>query len=829
MDVAQCPGCGTDLAQHRGKLRKDAEAIQAKARQFASERQFNLALEQLKKLGRFRTREYAPMRESARVWIERLSQRRERFFRRTYEAGLRMVAEGHPESALELWSALPDNYEDVVMRRKDLGAKSEAAVAAVAAGNRFFDQGDVVRAITQWEKAAAFRPRNVELHKRLAVARNTLGNLNLKRSYLKEASAEASRGNFREALVLCRKALELDPNDESALLVAKELEDKERELAETEVREAPKVKKLPKAVPAAPLSERLHLRAILVALACLGIIALGIWFFLVYVPRAKEETAAEAEKAYNEARSLKEAGKFSDALALCTRIAKEYSDTTYADKANGLSAEMQKLSTDAYALCDQAKAIAQKGDLDSLIAGFQKYQEMLSGPPVTLVPETRELAAQQLERARDGIAQAEAELGARDEKIGNWRAALDRYRMVADKFGFHRDPITSKIARAQKQLDDCAVQVQNGHKAFQASEWDRAYHAAVVALDLVSADPDARNLLASIAPKLRPPPGMVLVPAGKYIVGGSEGNPRRTIELPFGLFVDITEVTHSRFSEFLRATGRPPPPGWVEQPGKEEMPVANVTWSEAAAFAAWAGCALPTEEQWESARRGPSGQLYPWGNTWAPANAVLGFGPAPVGSAQGNRSPSGCVDMAGNVAEWTATGLESSSAASLFSAQDATPAKPRFYIVKGSSWAGLEKERPTRVVVAPLPEGAADVPILLVAGSRRLEWLVRYRSDLEMEYLGVVGTEDDAYVLVRKWMPGWEQWAESKFQVVPDQDDRRPGRGGGSPQASRRGNRSQSLAEKEGPDPFPALLQTRPGPVWETQPDPEWKRSPGRR
>ena len=199
------------------------------------------------------------------------------------------------------------------------------------------------------------------------------------------------------------------------------------------------------------------------------------------------------------------------------------------------------------------------------------------------------------------------------------------------------------------------------------------------------------------------------------------------------------------------------------------MPVANVTWSEAAAFAAWAGCTLPTEEQWECACRGPSGQLYPWGDTSAPADAVLGFGPAPVGSAQGDRSPFGCMDMAGSVAEWTATVLESQQPHRRFS-PTAMPAKSRFYTVKGSSWAGMEEGRPTRVVAVPLPEGATDVPTLLTADSKTPQWLVRYRSNLEMEYLGVVGTEDYAYVLVRKWMPGWYQWAEWGFQATPDRE-----------------------------------------------------------
>jgi formylglycine-generating enzyme required for sulfatase activity len=470
----------------------------------------------------------------------------------------------------------------------------------------------------------------------------------------------------------------------------------------------------------------------------------------------------------NEALALKAAGKPLDAIALCSQIAKDYPD--FAEKANDLSAEMQKLNDDAHARCNEAEAIAGKGDLDSLIAGFHKYQQILSGPPVALVAECREWAAHRLEGIRNGIAQAEAELGAQEEKNGDWRAALERYRMVAEKFGFHRDPITSKIARAQKQLDDCALQVQAGNEAVRASQWDAAYHAAVAALDLVPTNPDARRLLASIAPKLQPPPGMVLVPPGKYVVGGSPGNPRRTVDLPFGIFIAVQEVTAGRFADFLHATGRPAPPHWVEPQGSEEMPAANVTWSEAAAFAAWAGCGLPTEEQWECACRGPSGRLYPWGDTWAPDNAVLGFGPAPVGSAKGDRSPFGCMDMAGNVAEWTATPLESSTAASPGPAPSAMSAKPRFYIVKGSSWAGMEEQRPTRVVAVPLPKGTLDAPMLLAADSKTPEWMARYRSNLEMEYLGVVGAEDRAYVMVRKWMPGWDHWAESKFQVMPDQE-----------------------------------------------------------
>jgi serine/threonine protein kinase/formylglycine-generating enzyme required for sulfatase activity len=824
LDVAQCPGCGADLAHHRRQLHREVHAIQEKARQLVSDRQFDSALLELKKLERFRTREYASLRSSARAWIERVGQRRERLFRRTYEAGERMVAEGDISRALEVWRVLPEDYEDVAARRKDLVARADEATVAVAAGNRFYDQGDVARAVAEWEKAAVSRPSDSELIRRLRVARDKLGNLNLKRSYLREASQEAARGNFDEALVLCRKALELDPSDESALLIAKEMEAKGRELTnlkqsylreageeagqgnfdealalcrkaleldpndesaflitkkieaerreatESEVREAPKDKKLPKVKSTASLSERLHLKPILVAPALLSVIALGLWFFLMHIPRTRAETAMRAERAYNDALALKEAGKPSDAITLCSQIVKDYPDTIYAEKADGLSAEMQKLNNDARARCEEAEATAGKGNLDSLIAGFKKYQEILAAPPVTLVAERKKLAEQRLEEIRNTIVRDEEKLGTQDEKNGDWHAALERYRTVAEKFGFHGNPIASKIAQVQKRLDDCAVQVQVGQKAFRASEWDVAYHAAVAALDLVPGDPDARSLLASIAPKLQPPPGMVLVPPGKYIVGGGQANPRRKAELPFGLFMDIKEVTCGRFAEFLHATGRPPPPGWTEQKGNEEMPVANVTWSEAAAFAAWAGCSLPTEEQWECACRGPSGQLYPWGDRWAPGNAVLGFGPAPVGSAKGDRSPCGCMDMAGNVAEWTATPWEPPTAASSRLGRSAIPAKSRFYIVKGSSWAGMEEERPTRVVAVPLPKGATDARILLVADSRIPEWVVRYPSNVEIEYLGAITPADYTYVLVRKWMPRWDHWGESKFRVILDQE-----------------------------------------------------------
>lgn len=118
------------------------------------------------------------------------------------------------------------------------------------------------------------------------------------------------------------------------------------------------------------------------------------------------------------------------------------------------------------------------------------------------------------------------------------------------------------------------------------------------------------------------------------------------------------------------------------KPDRDDHPVNCVDWHQASAYCQFSDRRLPTEEEWEYAARGTDGRMYPWGDdapsekrlnscglecvAWAQSqglkwNAMYngddGYPTtAPVGSYPAGRSPFGVDDMAGNVAEWTASG-----------------------------------------------------------------------------------------------------------------------------------------------------------------------------
>ena len=159
--------------------------------------------------------------------------------------------------------------------------------------------------------------------------------------------------------------------------------------------------------------------------------------------------------------------------------------------------------------------------------------------------------------------------------------------------------------------------------------------------------------------------GMVLIPGGTFNMGRNGGTPYEgpahevTIK-PF--YIDKTEVTNEQYAECVRQRHCALPSHWVNGTypvGEATFPVVKISWFDAKTYAEFKGKRLPTEEEWEFAARGKENYLYPYGNEWQKqfSNAKEdNFGkPRGVGSYPDGASPWGVLDMAGNVAEWTAT------------------------------------------------------------------------------------------------------------------------------------------------------------------------------
>jgi formylglycine-generating enzyme required for sulfatase activity len=168
---------------------------------------------------------------------------------------------------------------------------------------------------------------------------------------------------------------------------------------------------------------------------------------------------------------------------------------------------------------------------------------------------------------------------------------------------------------------------------------------------------------------------MVLVPKGQAqigcnpMVGSCPGNdyPIHTVDLA-GFLVDIYEVTERQYSKCIEA-------GDCNNNGvsPSDLPVANVSKTDAETYCTFAGKRLLTSDEWEKAARGgiyldaegtvpnpfPEG-IFPWGIMPTPdcendfANFDMCVGNIVVVDSYPNgRSPYGVYNMSGNVGEIT--------------------------------------------------------------------------------------------------------------------------------------------------------------------------------
>ena len=223
------------------------------------------------------------------------------------------------------------------------------------------------------------------------------------------------------------------------------------------------------------------------------------------------------------------------------------------------------------------------------------------------------------------------------------------------------------------------------------------------------------------------PEGMAWVAGGEFRMGSEDFYPEEGPVRPVGVegfWIDRDPVTVAQFRRFVKATGhvtvaeRPLDPDaypdadpellvpgslvfrrsqgpvdlrdfrnwWAYVPGatwqrpegpasdtytRGRHPVTQVAYEDAAAYAEWAGKALPTETEWEyAARGGLDGAVFAWGDEFAPGGTMMantwqgefpwqnlmsdGYaGTSPVGTFPANGY--GLHDVTGNVWEWTTT------------------------------------------------------------------------------------------------------------------------------------------------------------------------------
>ena len=197
---------------------------------------------------------------------------------------------------------------------------------------------------------------------------------------------------------------------------------------------------------------------------------------------------------------------------------------------------------------------------------------------------------------------------------------------------------------------------------------------------------------------------MVSIPAGAFLMGApwdsfAYDNERPAHEVTVSAFrIARAPVTNGEYARFLEEGGyerrefwteegwqwreregwqsplywRREGSAWVERRMFEEgelrveHPVTGVSWYEAEAYAKFAGKRLPTEAEWEKAAswddaRGTKGH-YAWGDE-PPDDTRANFGRSlwgttPVDCYPPGASAAGCLDMNGNVWEWTATPFE---------------------------------------------------------------------------------------------------------------------------------------------------------------------------
>ena len=266
------------------------------------------------------------------------------------------------------------------------------------------------------------------------------------------------------------------------------------------------------------------------------------------------------------------------------------------------------------------------------------------------------------------------------------------------------DLLSERARQARRQkwaigLSAAVALVLLGVLVFGFFNYQAVKQAAITAMAIAQGNP-SKCAQFDCQPRGNDNAEMVLVPAGEFTMGSSEGGaneePVHRVYLD-AFWIDVYEVTNARYKKCVDA-GRCQPPGslssatqisYFGNPQFDKYPVTYVSWNDAKAYCEWAGKRLPTEAEWEKAARGTDGRLYPWGNEWDGnrANVEQRVGDTTsVGSYPAGASPYGALDMAGNVWEWVADWYDSSYYANSPSRNPLGPSSGQYRTLRGGGW-----------------------------------------------------------------------------------------------------------------------------------------------
>jgi formylglycine-generating enzyme len=243
--------------------------------------------------------------------------------------------------------------------------------------------------------------------------------------------------------------------------------------------------------------------------------------------------------------------------------------------------------------------------------------------------------------------------------VGQHAPILD-YAFQNNRFTPEQVEILNRISELMKSIDvDAILKLQEIYNHTPQIQFTTKFEPVIINTE--------NNARTKDSPIHKPIIEFVSIPGGTFLMGSPDiEHGRQEDEMQHQVTLSAFKmgkycITYEQYDVFCEATGRKKP--WGFKRGK--LPVTQVTWYDAKAFADWMGCRLPTEAQFEYAARANTTTPFYTGDCLTTDQANFN-GNAPYANCEkgekrgealpvGSFSPNafGLHDMHGNIWEWT--------------------------------------------------------------------------------------------------------------------------------------------------------------------------------